>query len=243
MQKVHNDLAQTQLGFDGVPVHQSTFARDALNPITESRVAAHLGAGLRLRRLTSNFSLDANSVEAVLDPRGDLRDGRAPATDPGARANLREAVRRIEYCRTASGRSEPDAALDNWRGLVNGRWSLVDHFDADGKRYIVALKNDPAHPDPRGLTQGERQIAEYIGMGYTTKEIAYLLGVSDAAVTNASARIQNKLALSSRTARRRQLLSNGERTANFPTSNGRRICGANEPRWTELIDARDETRG
>jgi DNA-binding CsgD family transcriptional regulator len=107
-------------------------------------------------------------------------------------------VRRIERARTIAGRDEADAALDNWHGLVDGRWSLVDRFDTDGKRFVVAVKNDPAHPDPRGLTPGERQVAEYVGMGRSTKEIAYILGVSDAAVTNNSARVEEKLGLSSR---------------------------------------------
>jgi DNA-binding NarL/FixJ family response regulator len=81
---------------------------------------------------------------------------------------------------------------------VNGHWSLIDHFDTDGKRFFVAIKNDPAHPDPRRLAQGERHVAEYIGMRYTTKEIAHILGISAGAVTNAASRIQMKLDLSSR---------------------------------------------
>jgi DNA-binding NarL/FixJ family response regulator len=162
-----------------------------------SQVAAHLGAGLRLREMAQRFSLDIRSVEAVLGPSATLRHARGEATTT-ARANLREAVLKIERCRTRFGLQDPDAALENWWGLVNGRWSLIDHFDTDGKRFVVAIKNDPAHPDPRGLTQGERQIAEFIGKGCTTKEITYALGISVAAVTNAAGRIQMKLGLSSR---------------------------------------------
>jgi DNA-binding CsgD family transcriptional regulator len=163
-----------------------------------SQTAAHLGAGLRLRKFARELSLDADPVEAVLDSSGNLHDARARATEADARENLREAVRRIERARTLAGRDEADAALDNWHGLVDGRWSLVDRFDTDGKRFVVAVKNDPAHPDPRGLTPGERQVAEYVGMGRSTKEIAYILGVSDAAVTNSTARVEEKLGLSSR---------------------------------------------
>ena len=57
-----------------------------------------------------------------------MQDGQRPATDRGSRENLREAVLRIERARTHAGRSEPDAALDNWEALVDGRWSLVDRF-------------------------------------------------------------------------------------------------------------------
>jgi DNA-binding NarL/FixJ family response regulator len=76
---------------------------------------------------------------------------------------------------------------------------LVDHFDSDGKRFVIAIKNSPALLDPRGLTPGERQIAEYFGLGYPTKEIAHVFGISDSAVTNSIVRIQKKLCLSSRT--------------------------------------------
>lgn len=79
-----------------------------------------------------------------------------------------------------------------------GRWSLVDKFDTDGKRFVVAIRNDPAYRDPRGLTRRERQIAELVGLGRTTKQISYALGVSDAAVTNCLAGAQHKLGLCSR---------------------------------------------
>jgi DNA-binding NarL/FixJ family response regulator len=111
---------------------------------------------------------------------------------------LREAVRRIESARTAQGRSDPDAAMESWEGLVDGRWSLVDRFDTDGKRFVIAVKNDPAHPDPRGLTPREREVSEFVGLGRSTKEISYTLGVSFSAVTNLTSQTQAKLGLSSR---------------------------------------------
>ena len=43
---------------------------------------------------------------------------------------------------------------------------------------MIAVMNDPAHPDPRGLTARERQVAEFIGLGRSAKEISYSLGVS-----------------------------------------------------------------
>ena len=193
-----------------------------------SQVAAHLGAGLRLRKLAQELSLDASLVEAVFDPRAYLHDARGPAVDTKARDTLRQAVRGIERSRTTTGDDNPDAALDNWQGLVNGRWSLVDYFDTDGKRFIIAIKNDPAHPDPRGLTQGERQMAEYIGAGYATKEIAYALGVSNAAVNNAVARIQDKLCLSSRAEVASFFAANGSRTklAEVAVKDERLLVGA-----------------
>jgi DNA-binding NarL/FixJ family response regulator len=102
-------------------------------------------------------------------------------------------VLRIEQARALAGRSEPDIALDNWEALVEGRWSLVDRFDNDGKRYVIAVINDPAHPDPRGLTSRERQVAELVGLARSTKQISYSLGITNSAVTNSTSRIQEKL--------------------------------------------------
>jgi DNA-binding CsgD family transcriptional regulator len=85
-----------------------------------------------------------------------------------------------------------------WEGLVSGRWSLIDRFDSDQRRFVVAVRNDPQFPDPRGLSQRERQVAEYAGLGRSAKEIAYLLGVSAASVENSLRRVQAKLGLGSR---------------------------------------------
>src|SRR6185503_20071004 len=101
---------------------------------------AHLGAGMRLRAATRGLQLDHAPVEAVLDSGGRVQHARAGAANVGARELLREAVRRIEKARTTEGRRDPDAAMDSWEGLVDGRWSLVDRFDTDGKRFIVAVK-------------------------------------------------------------------------------------------------------
>lgn len=162
-------------------------------------MVSHLGAGLRLRSAARNFSFDDSPVEAILDPSGKVHDLRGGADRPPAREVLRQAVRSIERVRTRAGRSDPDAAMATWEGLVQGRWSLVDRFDTDQRRFVVALKNDPAHPDPRGLSGRERQVAEFVGLGLSSKEIRHTLGVSLSAVTNCTARAQAKLGLSSRT--------------------------------------------
>jgi len=161
-------------------------------------VSAHLGAGLRLRAATRRLQLDGAAVEAVLDSGGRIQHARAGAVSVSARESLRQAVRRIDKARTAAGRRDPDAAMDSWEGLVDGRWSLVDRFDTDGKRFVVAVQNDPAHPDPRGLTMREREVAEFVGLGRSTKEVGYVLGVSPSAVSNLTARAQDKLGLTSR---------------------------------------------
>lgn len=162
-----------------------------------SRAAAHLAAGLRLR-LSLAHTLESCQVEAVLDPDGGAQDAKRVAQSPRIRSVLRLAVQRIERARTRAGRQDVAASLEAWQGLVRGRWSLVDHFDSDGKRFILAVKNDPEHPDPRGLTKGERQATEFLGLGRSTKDIAYTLGVSEAAVTTQLTSARQKLGLDSR---------------------------------------------
>jgi DNA-binding CsgD family transcriptional regulator len=82
--------------------------------------------------------------------------------------------------------------------LIRGRWSLVDRFDSDRRRFVVAVRNDLHFPDPRGLSMRERQVAGYAGLGRSAKETAYLLGASAASVENSLRRAQAKLRLYSR---------------------------------------------
>jgi DNA-binding NarL/FixJ family response regulator len=165
-----------------------------------SRVAAHLGAGLRLRLALAQRS-DPNDdplTEAVLDPSARIHDAQGVAQGERARETLREAVRLRERARTTGTRSRADEALTLWEGLVAGRWSLVDRFESDGKRFIVARKNDPEVGDPRGLSQRERQVLEFLGLGRSLKEIAYALGISQSAVSNSVQRATAKLGMRSR---------------------------------------------
>ncbi|HEY3798798.1 MAG TPA: helix-turn-helix transcriptional regulator [Caulobacteraceae bacterium] len=164
-----------------------------------TRCAAHIGAGLRLRALGPELaSLDAEPIEAVFDGGGKLHDARDGATSKTARDRLRDAVLLIDKARSAAGRQDSDAALAAWEGLVSGRWSLVDRFDSDQRRFVVAVRNDPRFPDPRGLSLRERQVAEFAGLGRSAKEIAYLLGVAAPSVENSLRRAQAKLGLASR---------------------------------------------
>jgi len=160
--------------------------RGQADPVTCARwqrVASHLGAGLRLVS-----ALRAEPPEAVLDPDGRVRHAEAPALAATAREQLRAAVRKVDSARTRASRSNADAALASWQGLVAGRWSLVDHFESDGRRFVVARRNDPAVPDPRGLSRSEAQIAQLLALGHSQKQIAYTLGMSPSSV---SRRIQS----------------------------------------------------
>jgi DNA-binding NarL/FixJ family response regulator len=164
-----------------------------------TRCAAHIGAGLRLRALAPELtSLDAAPIEAIFDGGGNLQHAREAASSQTAREQLRDAVCRIDRARSAAGRTDSTASMAAWEGLVNGRWSLIDRFDSDRRRFVVAVRNDPRFPDPRGLSERERQVAEFAGLGRSAKEIGYLLGVAAASVENSLRRAQVKLGLRSR---------------------------------------------
>ncbi|HJL14697.1 MAG TPA: helix-turn-helix transcriptional regulator [Sandaracinaceae bacterium LLY-WYZ-13_1] len=145
-----------------------------------SLVMTHVVAGLRLRRrLDGTVGGDG---EAILDPSGRVLHAEGPARD--RRAVLRAAARRIDRARSRRGVSEAEATLLAWKGLVSGRWTLVDRFERDGRRYLVARPNAPDVPRPRGLSPRERQIAAYAAMGHSNKRIAYALGLAPSTVSS-----------------------------------------------------------
>jgi DNA-binding CsgD family transcriptional regulator len=176
-----------------------TTRRVVLEPHTRAlwhRIAIHLAAAVRL--VGRPRDPDAKDVELVLEPNGRT----AHATGAAKNANWRELVRtaseRIDHARSRAGRSDAMHALELWHGLVAGRWSLVDHFDSDGRRYILARKNDPRLSAPAALSPRERQVVFYASVGWALKEIAYALGLSISTISGHLARALQKLGIGSR---------------------------------------------
>jgi DNA-binding CsgD family transcriptional regulator len=159
-------------------------------------VAAHLAAAFRLRRKVAE-------LEAILAPSGGIvhAEGRAKAGE--ARTLLAAGARAMERARGKLRREDPDKAIRGWRALVGGRWSVLDHFESDGKRYLVARTNEPASRGPERLTERERQVLEYAALGLSNKEIAYELGIAAPTVRVLIARAALKL----RATGREQLLA------------------------------------
>jgi DNA-binding NarL/FixJ family response regulator len=104
------------------------------------------------------------------------------ATTPAARGALTLGARAVDRARGALRRRDPGEAVEVWRGLVAGRWSLVDQVDTDGRRYLIAHRNDPTTPDLRALTAREQQVVGYADLGHSNKLIAYELGLSPSTV-------------------------------------------------------------
>lgn len=161
------------------------------------RVASHLSAALRLR--TRLRGRDGGGVsDAIFEPDGGCVHAERDAAETEARERLRDAVRRMERARSESERTTGDLALESWTALVDGRWSLVDRFEADGRRYIVAKPNDAGVRDPRALTKMESAVALLVARALSNKEIAYELGLATSTVAEHVSSVARKLGVGSR---------------------------------------------
>jgi DNA-binding CsgD family transcriptional regulator len=161
-----------------------------------ARVSAHIATGLRLRRKLAAMQTPAESVaaaDAILTPGGHVEHALGSATSQTARDSLKAGARAIERARGPLRRRDPSEAIEVWRGLVSGLWSLVDHFDTDGRRYLVAHRNDATTVDPRALTERERQVVAYADLGQSNKLIAYQLGLSASTVAVHLGRAREKM--------------------------------------------------
>jgi DNA-binding CsgD family transcriptional regulator len=155
------------------------------------RIAAHLVTGYRLARERHG------TAEAVLDPGGKVLHRENEVTRHDA-TTLSDAAKGIDRARGRLRRVDPERALALWQGLVSGRWSLVDQFDNDGRRFVVAKRNAITSRAWSVLSEREAQILAYLAEGQAPKLIAYQLGLSMATVSTELSRIMRKISVGSR---------------------------------------------
>ena len=169
-------------------------------------LGAHIASGYRLRRALAAMGLASQAhptglpleAEAVLDAQGfRIVDAVGPAKQANAVSVLRRAARIVDRSRGPMRVNDPQRALDVWTALVGGRWSIVDWFDTDGRRFVLAMPNSPGVGDPRGLTEQECQVVSYIVRGDTSKLVAYRLGLSPARVSGLLKSAMHKLGVKS----------------------------------------------
>jgi DNA-binding CsgD family transcriptional regulator len=161
-----------------------------------SRVGAHLSAALRLLRARppqpEGASIDPFAgAEAVVAPGGRLEHAEGPATRPAAQVSLRDAAVAIDRARTRG--TEQTEALELWRALTAGRWTVTEQFDHDGRRYFVARPNRARVAESAALTDREEEIVRQVARGHGNKLIAYELGLSTGTVASHLASAQRKL--------------------------------------------------
>jgi len=166
-----------------------------------TRVSAHVAAGHRIRRQLA--ALDErqrgpDGADAVLRPDGRVEHAAPAAASPVAREALRSAVKALDRARSRLRRTDPNQAVEVWRGLVAGRWSVLDHFDGDGRRFVLARRNDPAARPVQQLSNRECQVIGYAALGHSNKLIAYELGLAASTIANHLSRAAAKLGFDSR---------------------------------------------
>lgn len=145
-----------------------------------SRVAAHLRAGYRASLRQGG---DAEQADAILHPDGRVLHARGLAATRIGREALREAALRAERARSARARADAREALALWQELIDGRWTLVERFEADGRRLLVARRNAPDVERHVRLTAREREIAHRVLRGDANKLIAHDLLISEPTVS------------------------------------------------------------
>ncbi len=180
-----------------IPVGRPLLSARTLHQLT--LFSAHLNSSARLRLALSDAdTMQDSPTEAVLDPTGHVIDASGAARPKQARQSLADGVRRMDRARGPLRRTDPEEALSLWQGLVDGTWSLVDQCDSDGRRYVLARRNEPGVRDPKALTQRERSVAAFAALGHQNKFVGYLLGISAGTVSEHLQSARRKLGLTSR---------------------------------------------
>lgn len=162
-----------------------------------ARVAAHLATGARLVQRLSALPA-REEAEAVLSPSGRVEHAVGGAREAPAREALRSMVRRIDRARSRRQREDAEEATVLWEAMVAGRWSLVDHFDRDGRRFVLARPNEPITNPLESLTERERQVLGLIANGHSNKLVGYELGLSASTVSTLLSRARHKLGATDR---------------------------------------------
>jgi len=169
-------------------------------------LAAHIETGHRLRQGLSGRDGETHphtdlphDAEAIFDASSyQMTDAVASAKANAATAKLRDAALRVDRARGPMRNEDPEHALETWKALVRGRWSMIDWFDSDDRRFVLAIPNAPHVANPRGLTERESQIVSLAALGHTNKMIAYRLGLSTTRVSTVLRTAMKKLGFRTR---------------------------------------------
>jgi DNA-binding NarL/FixJ family response regulator len=82
--------------------------------------------------------------------------------------------------------------------MVDGRWTLVERVDTDGKRLLLAKRNQPDSVADSALTERERSVVERASLGGSLRHVAYELGVAESTVSETLSRALKKLGIKTR---------------------------------------------
>ncbi len=162
------------------------------------RLAGHLAAAFRCRRRLAPTRVRRHSHDADAVFEADGRLLHAEGSVRTERKWLAGKALELETAHVKSKRREGLRALDLWRPLSTARWTLVESFEENGRRYIVARENQAEARSFSDLTDRERQIVVHASLGMSNKQIAFALGISDATVRVLMARAAKRFGVRSR---------------------------------------------
>jgi hypothetical protein len=154
------------------------------------RMAVHIEAAFRLRERPHE------EPDALLDEKGAILERRVSleadveSIGHGAR-EMKEAASRAQ--------NDPEGALSVWRGLIAGRWSLVESKERSGRRTLLLRRNEL--PESRGddaVACRAASVAGLVARGHSNKFIAYELGLPISTVASDIRRVLSRLGLSRR---------------------------------------------
>ncbi len=163
-------------------------------------IAAHLAAAIRLRSRRDAERSAIHAADVVLSDRGEVLDVREGARLDAQLDALRDAARTVVYSKKRSAEDgDGRASLALWQVLFSKAFSVVDVYEQDGHRYLVAKRN---RPELRGdvatsLTRREREVVGLLARGHSNKLIAYELALSASTVANHIASASRKLGVGS----------------------------------------------
>src|SRR5262249_38814165 len=72
--------------------------------------------------------------------------------------------------------NDPDLALPERRALMAAHWTLLEHWENDGKHFVLVQRNDAAVFGFETLTPRERQALGLVARGLSNKCVAYEMG-------------------------------------------------------------------
>jgi DNA-binding CsgD family transcriptional regulator len=150
--------------------------------MTLTRLARHLAAAHRLRRKHPDAQVQPDAAEAVLDADGRVQHASGEARDAAARAALARATGSMERARRRLPGSDPRESIKDWKSIISKRWTLLEHFDSDSKRFTLAVDNRTLPPSVELLSKRELEVVVRAAAGKTNKEIAHDLGLSASTV-------------------------------------------------------------
>lgn len=139
-------------------------------------LAKHMSSGLGLQGNAEDGPLGSSGAPAVFAPDGRLQHVAPAANEPDCLETLRRAVLDRERARCA--RTDPADAIEYLDGSLT-RFALIDRFDRDGKRFVVACAPHGVGSAIDALPPRLRQIARLlVTSGDSRKQLADALGIS-----------------------------------------------------------------